>query len=79
MMDIEGVLFQWFINFLIRSCQVGLLKLVMSNEELAKELHEEIIRKFDKRKLYSSVKDNIWGDDLADMQLINNFFFKLNS
>ena len=74
MMDIEGVLFQWFISFLIRSCQVGLLKLVMSNEELAKELHEQIIRKFDKRKLYSSVKDNIWGVDLADIQLINNFF-----
>ena len=51
----------------------------MSNEELAKELQEQIITKFDKRKLYSSVKDNIWGVDLADMQLINKFVFKLNS
>ena len=34
----------------------------MSNEHLAKELHKPIIRKFE-----------IWGADLADMQLISNF------
>ena len=43
------------------------------NEKLAKELHKPIIRKFKKRKVYSRFKDNIWGDDLADMQLISNF------
>ena len=31
------------------------------NEQLAKELHEPIIRKFKKRKVYSVFKDNIWG------------------
>ena len=31
-------------------------------------LHKPI-RKFNKRKVYSSFKDNIWGVDLADMQL----------
>ena len=36
---------------------------------LADELHKPIIRKFDKRKVYSQFKDNIWGVDLADMQL----------
>ena len=40
------------------------------NEQLAKELHKPIIRKFKKRKVYSGFKDNIWGSDLADMQLI---------
>ena len=35
------------------------------------ELHKPIIRKFKKRKVYSSFKDNIWGVDLADMQLIS--------
>ena len=27
----------------------------------------------DKRKVYSSFKDNIWGPDLADMQLLSKF------
>ena len=35
--------------------------------KLADELHKPIIRKFNKRKVYSSFKDNIWGVDLADM------------
>ena len=43
------------------------------NEELAKELHKPIIRKFKKRKVYSGFRDNIWGADLADMQLISKF------
>ena len=42
----------------------------MSNQQFAKELHKPIIRKFRKRKVYSSFKDNIWGADLADIQLI---------
>ena len=43
------------------------------NEQLAEELHKPIIRKFKKRKVYSGFKDNIWGADLADMQLISKF------
>ena len=38
---------------------------------LADELHKSIIRKFNKRKLYSQFKDNIWGIDLADMQSLS--------
>ena len=38
---------------------------------LADELHKPIIRKFNKRKVYSQFKDNIWGVDLADMQLLS--------
>ena len=34
---------------------------------LVDELHKPIIRKFNKRKVYSQFKDNIWGVDLADM------------
>ena len=30
-----------------------------------------MIRKFNKRRVYSSFQDNIWGVDLADMQLIS--------
>ena len=43
------------------------------NIQLADELHKPIIRKFKKRKVYSSFRDNIWGADLADMQLLNKF------
>ena len=41
--------------------------------DLAKEVHKPIIRKFNKRTVYSGFKDNIWGADLADMQLISKF------
>ena len=43
------------------------------NQQLANELHKPIIRKFKKIKVYSSFKDNIWGVDLADMQLISKY------
>ena len=49
------------------------LERVNENIKLANELHKPIIRKFNKRKLYSSFKDNIWGADLADMQLLSKF------
>ena len=45
----------------------------MPNQQLANELNMPIIRKFRKRKVYSSFKDNIWGLDLADMQLISKY------
>ena len=35
--------------------------------KLADELHKPVIKKFKKRKVYSSFKDNIWGIDLGDM------------
>ena len=37
-----------------------------SSSILADELHKPVIKKFNKRKLYSQFKDNIWGVDLAD-------------
>ena len=37
------------------------------NRKLDEELHKTFIRKFEKWKVYSSFKDNIWGTDLADM------------
>ena len=42
-------------------------------EQLAEELQKPLIKKFKRRKLFSSFKDNIWGADLADMQLISKF------
>ena len=43
------------------------------NYQLANELHKPIIRKFKKRKVYSSFRDNIWGVDLADMQSLSRY------
>ena len=43
------------------------------NIQLADKLHKPITRKIKKRKVYSSFKDNIWGADLADMQLLSKF------
>ena len=46
---------------------------VISNKELAEELHKSIIRKFNKRKVHPPFIDTIWGAGLADMQLISKF------
>ena len=43
----------------------------MSHQKSAKELHKQVIGKFEKRRVYFSFKDNIWGVDLVNMQLIS--------
>ena len=40
-----------------------------NNERLAEKLHKPSIRNLKKGTVYSRSKDNIWGTDLADMQL----------
>ena len=45
----------------------------ISNKELAEKLHKPIIRKFKKRKVHSCFMDNIWGANLANMQLSSKF------
>ena len=45
----------------------------IENKQLANELHKPINKKFKRRKVYSTFKDNIWDVDLADMSLINKF------
>ena len=44
-----------------------------SNYQLENELHKPIIRKFQKRKVYSSFRDNIWEVDLADMHSLSKY------
>ena len=43
------------------------------NYQLASELHRQIIRKFNRQKVYSPFRDNIWGVDLADMQSMSKY------
>ena len=45
----------------------------MSNQQLADELPKAIISKFERCRVYSSFKDNIWRGDLADIQLISKY------
>ena len=44
-----------------------------TNYQIANGLHKPIIRKFKKRKVYSSFRDNIWSVDLADMQSVSKY------
>ena len=43
------------------------------NYQLANQLPRQIIKKFKRRKVYSSFRDNIWGVDLADMQSLSKY------
>ena len=45
----------------------------LATHQLGKELLKPIIRKLKKRTVYVRFKNNIWGVDLADMQLISKF------
>ena len=42
------------------------------NEQLAEELHKPVIKKFERRKVYASFKDNIWAADLAEMDSLSS-------
>ena len=44
---------------------------ITQNKQLAEQFHQPIPKKFKRGKVYSSFKDNTWGTDLADMQLIS--------
>ena len=46
----------------------------ISNKESAEKLRKPIIRKYKKIKVHSFFIDNIWGTDLAGMQLLSNFY-----
>ena len=64
---------QQFINFFHKKSKGSGIFANEPNYQLANELHKPIIRKFKKRKVYSSFRDNIWGVDLADMQSLSKY------
>ena len=60
-MSINVDMLQWYTNFLIKKTSgSGIKNENMLNKELAEELHKLIIRKFNKRKVQSLFRDNIW-------------------
>ena len=54
-----------------KSTGSGINTTKQSSSILADELHKPIIKKFNKRKVYSQFKDNTWRVDLADMQSLS--------
>ena len=56
-----------------KSTGIGIKNEITQSQQLAEELHKRIITKLEKRRVYSSFKDSIWGADLADMQLKSKF------
>ena len=70
MMDIKNDWLQWFTSFFDKKSKCSDIK-SMLNRQLTDELYKPIIRKFKRRRAYSSFKEDIWGADLADMQLIS--------
>ena len=45
----------------------------MPNQEITKGLDDQIIKKFEKSKVYSSFRDNILAADIVYMQLISKY------
>ena len=56
---------------------------IKNNKTLAEELHKPVIKIFNKRKVHSQFRDNIWGVDSADTQSlskkikVSNIFYVL--
>ena len=48
-------------------------KLTPQNQQLTEELHKPIIKNIEKTKVHAVFKDNIWGADLAEMQLLSRY------
>ena len=46
---------------------------IITKQEIAEKLHKLIIRKIEKQKVNSFLKNNIWSAGLANMQLISTF------
>ena len=47
---------------------------VSVSEQLAKELHKSVIKKFKRRKVYARFKDNIWVPDLAKIKMLTIYY-----
>ena len=67
MMDNLVDLFQWLTNFSIKILLVVLLHMKLAAIQLAEELHKPTTKKFGKRKILYSFKENTWGAFQANM------------
>ena len=70
MLGLTSMVYKFFDK---KSAGVGIKNEIKQNDKLVEDMQELIIIKFEKRNVYSLFKDNISGDDLANMQLIRTF------
>ena len=68
---LTSMVYKFFDKKSMGSATVKPSSLESSSSILADELHKPVIKKFNKRKVYSQFKDNICGVDLADMQSLS--------
>ena len=74
MMYINADLLQWFIKYLIkRTSSSGNKNENMSDQQLTEELHKQITKKIQEKKVHSPFIDNLRGAQNTDMQLISKF------
>ena len=57
---------------MIKKIESGLGAEASVNEQLSEELHELVIKKFKRRKVYVRFKNNIWSADLAKMESLSS-------
>ena len=73
-MDIKEDLLQWYINFLIKNLkEAGLLIIIKKIYNQLMNFISQLLENLKNIYIYSSFRDNIWGADLADMQLLSKF------
>ena len=72
MMSIKKDQILWLIIYW-KSTESGANNEIKQNIILVKELPKPIITNFEKKKNYSRFIDNIWSNDLADINLISKF------
>ena len=73
-MNINVELLQQFVSFLINKLLVVVLKMkifLIKNQQ--KNHTNQLFRNVNKRKVHLPFIDNIWGANIADMQLISKF------
>ena len=74
MMTIKEVLLKWSISDLIKNRLAAVLKMrVCQTSNYQKNDTNQLIENSLKEKYNHILIDNIWGADLADMQLISKF------
>ena len=61
-----------------RTAEPSALARTRNNKILAEKLHKPVIKKFNKRKVYSQFRYNIWEVDLADVQSLSKKIKVLN-
>ena len=70
MMVIKGLASMVYKFFDNKSSGSG-VAVIEPNYQLANELYRQIIRKFKRRKVFSSFRDNIWGVNIAGIQSLS--------